>query len=89
MPRPSILFFMGSKFKHSLVLPKIISEFISIIIVKLFKLLCFASSSASQVEPSYNSPSLIITKSQIDDLVGILRKGIVMATEDIKKEGLY
>ena len=35
------------------------------------------------------SPSLIITKSQIDDLVGILRKGIVMATEDIKKEGLY
>ena len=33
--------------------------------------------------------SLIITKSQIDDLVGILRKGIVMATEDIKREGLY
>jgi hypothetical protein len=35
------------------------------------------------------SPSLIITKSQIDDLVGMLRKGIVMATEDIKKEGLW
>jgi len=45
------------------------------------------------VRPLYStcvmSPSLIITKSQIDDLVGMLRKGIVMATEDIKKEGLY
>jgi len=45
------------------------------------------------VRPLYStcvmSPSLIITKSQIDDLVGMLRKGIVMATEDIKKEGLW
>jgi adenosylmethionine-8-amino-7-oxononanoate aminotransferase len=35
------------------------------------------------------SPSLIITKEQIDDLVTILRKGIELATGDIKKEGLW
>ena len=35
------------------------------------------------------SPSLIITKEQIDDLVSILRKGIELATDDIKKEGLW
>ena len=35
------------------------------------------------------SPSLIITKEQIDDLVAILRKGIENATDDIKKEGLW
>ena len=35
------------------------------------------------------SPSLIITKEQIDDLVTILRKGIENATDDIKKEGLW
>ena len=35
------------------------------------------------------SPSLIITKEQIDDLVTILRKGIELATDDIKKEGLW
>ncbi len=52
IPRPSILSLIGSKFRHSLVLPKIISEFISIIIVKLSSLLCLAKSSASHVEPS-------------------------------------
>ena len=35
------------------------------------------------------SPSLIITKEQIDELVSILRKGIELATDDIKKEGLW
>jgi len=35
------------------------------------------------------SPSLIITKDQIDDLVSILRKGIELATKDIKEEGLW
>ena len=42
------------------------------------------------VRPLFNtcvmSPSLIITKEQIDDLVSILRKGIELATDDIKKE---
>jgi len=45
------------------------------------------------VRPLFNtcvmSPSLIITKEQIDDLVTILRKGIELATDDIKKEGLW
>ena len=45
------------------------------------------------VRPLFNtcvmSPSLIITKEQIDDLVSILRKGIELATDDIKKEGLW
>ncbi len=45
------------------------------------------------VRPLFNtcvmSPSLIVTKEQIDDLVSILRKGIELATDDIKKEGLW
>tara|TARA_B100001057_G_scaffold335385_1_gene336060 strand:+ start:3915 stop:5318 length:1404 start_codon:yes stop_codon:yes gene_type:complete len=45
------------------------------------------------VRPLFNtcvmSPSLIITKDQIDDLVSILRKGIELATKDIKDEGLW
>ena len=45
------------------------------------------------VRPLFNtcvmSPSLIITKEQIDELVTILRKGIELATDDIKKEGLW
>ena len=45
------------------------------------------------VRPLFNtcvmSPSLIITKDQIDDLVSILRKGIELATKDIKEEGLW
>ena len=35
------------------------------------------------------SPPLIITRSQIDDLVSILRQGIELATADLKKEGLW
>mgnify|MGYP001263072940 FL=1 len=45
------------------------------------------------VRPLFNtcvmSPSLIIEESEIDELVGILREGIILATEDIKKEGLW
>jgi adenosylmethionine-8-amino-7-oxononanoate aminotransferase len=45
------------------------------------------------VRPLYStcvmSPPLIISKIQIDDMVEILRKGILLATEDIKKEGLW
>jgi adenosylmethionine-8-amino-7-oxononanoate aminotransferase len=35
------------------------------------------------------SPSLIIEEGEIDELVRILREGIILATEDIKKEGLW
>ena len=35
------------------------------------------------------SPPLVITRAQIDDLVSILRQGIELATEDLKKEGLW
>ena len=45
------------------------------------------------VRPLFNtcvmSPSLIIKESEIDELVRILREGIILATEDIKKEGLW
>ena len=45
------------------------------------------------VRPLFNtcvmSPSLIIEESEIDQLVRILREGIILATEDIKKEGLW
>ena len=45
------------------------------------------------VRPLFNtcvmSPSLIIEESEIDELVRILREGIILATEDIKKEGLW
>ena len=45
------------------------------------------------VRPLFNtcvmSPSLIIEESEIDELVRILKEGIVLATEDIKKEGLW
>ena len=39
IPRPEILSFIGSKFKHSLVFPKIIRELTSIITVKLSNIL--------------------------------------------------
>ena len=35
------------------------------------------------------SPPLIITKAQIDDLVGILRRGIENAMLDLRREGLW
>ena len=35
------------------------------------------------------SPPLIITKEQIDDLVGILRQGIELAMTDVEREGLW
>ena len=35
------------------------------------------------------SPPLTITKEQIDDLVGMLRKGIEMAMQDCIDEGLW
>ncbi len=45
------------------------------------------------VRPNINmcvmSPPLIITKEQIDELVDILREGIVRAMEDVRKEGLW
>ena len=45
------------------------------------------------VRPLFNtcvmSPSLIIEEGEIDELVRILREGIILATEDIKKEGLW
>ena len=45
------------------------------------------------VRPLFNtcvmSPSLIIEEGEIDELVRILREGIMLATEDIKKEGLW
>jgi adenosylmethionine-8-amino-7-oxononanoate aminotransferase len=45
------------------------------------------------VRPLYNmcvmSPPLIITKSQIDDMVAILREGIIRAMKDVENEGLW
>ena len=45
------------------------------------------------VRPLYHmcvmSPPLIITRAQIDDMVSILRKGILLATEDLRKEGFW
>lgn len=45
------------------------------------------------VRPIYNlsvmSPPLIITREQVDEMVGILRKGIEMTTEDLRVEGIY
>ena len=35
------------------------------------------------------SPPLIITRTQIDDLVSILRQGIELATKDVEREGLW
>ncbi len=35
------------------------------------------------------SPPLVITKAQIDDLVGLLRQGIERATDDVRREGLW
>lgn len=35
------------------------------------------------------SPPLVITKSQVDEIVDILRKGIELAMEDVHKEGLW
>ena len=34
------------------------------------------------------SPPLVLTEAQIDELVGILRKGIEAATRDLRAEGL-
>ncbi len=45
------------------------------------------------VRPLYHmcvmSPPLVITKPQIDDMVRILREGILLAQEDVHKEGLW
>ena len=45
------------------------------------------------VRPNINmcvmSPPLPITRAQIDELAGILRKGIELATDDVRKEGLW
>ncbi len=45
------------------------------------------------VRPIYHmcvmSPPLIITKPQIDDMVGILREGILRAQADVAREGLW
>ncbi len=45
------------------------------------------------VRPAINmcvmSPPLVITRSQIDDMVGILRQGIEMTMEEVRKEGLW
>ena len=35
------------------------------------------------------SPPLIITRDQIDEMVDVLRKGIEMAMEDVRREGLW
>ena len=35
------------------------------------------------------SPPLIITKAQIDELVGILRKGIEAAMAELRAEGIW
>jgi len=35
------------------------------------------------------SPPLVITKAQIDDMVGILRRGIEQAQDDVEREGLW
>jgi putrescine aminotransferase len=45
------------------------------------------------VRPLYHmcimSPPIIITREQIDDMVGILRQAIELATEDLKRAGLW
>jgi adenosylmethionine-8-amino-7-oxononanoate aminotransferase len=45
------------------------------------------------VRPIYHmcvmSPPIIITRDQIDDMVKILRQGIELAIQDLKKEGLW
>ena len=45
------------------------------------------------VRPIYHmcvmSPPIIITRAQIDDMVEILRQGIALATNDLRKEGLW
>ena len=45
------------------------------------------------VRPAINmcvmSPPLPITRAQIDELVGMLRKGIELTTVDLRKEGLW
>ena len=45
------------------------------------------------VRPIYHmcvmSPPIIITRSQIDDMVAILREGIELAAEDLRREGLW
>ena len=35
------------------------------------------------------SPPLIITKSQVDDMVSAMRKGIEMTLEDLRREGIW
>ena len=35
------------------------------------------------------SPPLIITRSQIDDMVGILERGIRLTMEDLEREGIW
>jgi adenosylmethionine-8-amino-7-oxononanoate aminotransferase len=35
------------------------------------------------------SPPLIITKSQIDDLVLVLRKGIELTLADLREQGIW
>ena len=35
------------------------------------------------------SPPLIITREQIDDMVGILREGISRTMEDLRREGVW
>ena len=35
------------------------------------------------------SPPLVITKSQVDEMVDILRKAIELAMEDVRREGLW
>jgi adenosylmethionine-8-amino-7-oxononanoate aminotransferase len=35
------------------------------------------------------SPPLIITKAQIDDLVGLLRRGVERTMEDLRREGVF
>jgi adenosylmethionine-8-amino-7-oxononanoate aminotransferase len=45
------------------------------------------------VRPMYNmsvmSPPLTITREQIDEMVGILRRGIERAMEDVRREGIW
>ena len=35
------------------------------------------------------SPPLVITRDQIDELVSILRRGIELASEDLRREGVW
>jgi adenosylmethionine-8-amino-7-oxononanoate aminotransferase len=45
------------------------------------------------VRPLYSmcvlSPPLVITRSQVDELVEILRKSILLAMDDVRREGLW